>query len=220
MSHGRAADGDKVMTATPPGWYPDPAGPFGSRRYWDGASWTEHTNFVAYPPPQTIVAGINPALASYGRRLGGWLIDWVLVGVVSIPFIYLAGGVDHRVTTYTSNGAVSHTAFVGVEGWGVLVHGLLVVAYGTLFCGSRRGQTVGMMVTSVRAVDLAAGTPIGYARAFGRALLEYILALVLLIPWVIDMLFPLWDPKNQTLHDKATRTIVVVDSGPGGHAPG
>jgi hypothetical protein len=29
---------------------------------------------------------------------------------------------------------------------------------------------------------------------------------------LIDMLFPLWDPKNQTLHDKATRTIVVQSS--------
>ena len=52
-----------------------------------------------------------------------------------------------------------------------------------------------------------------HARAFARALLEYVLALVLFIPWVIDMLFPLWDPMNQTLHDKATRTVVIKSSG-------
>jgi len=29
------------------------------------------------------------------------------------------------------------------------------------------------------------------------------------IPWVIDMLFPIWDSRNQTLHDKVSNTVVV-----------
>jgi hypothetical protein len=39
------------------------------------------------------------------------------------------------------------------------------------------------------------------------------------VPWVIDMLFPLWDPMNQTLHDKATRTIVTKAPATGTPAP-
>jgi hypothetical protein len=36
------------MTLQPPaGWYPDPSGPQGSLRYWDGLAWTEHT--LGYP---------------------------------------------------------------------------------------------------------------------------------------------------------------------------
>lgn len=32
------------MSATPPGdWYPDPQGPPGQQRWWDGTAWTEHT---------------------------------------------------------------------------------------------------------------------------------------------------------------------------------
>ena len=38
---------------------------------------------------------------------------------------------------------------------------------------------------------------------------KYLMAAFFFLPWIIDMLFPLWDPKNQTLHDKVTRTVVV-----------
>jgi uncharacterized RDD family membrane protein YckC len=29
------------------------------------------------------------------------------------------------------------------------------------------------------------------------------------LPGLIDVLFPLWDPKRQTLHDKAVGSVVV-----------
>ena len=37
---------------------------------------------------------------------------------------------------------------------------------------------------------------------------------LLFIPWVIDMLFPLWDPMRQCLHDKVSRTIVIQAGAP------
>jgi len=86
---------------------------------------------------------------------------------------------------------------------------LIVVAYGGLMCGSERGQTVGMMAVGVRAIRLDTGGPIGYGRAVGRGVLEWILS-ILVLPWIVDMLFPLWDPKRQTLHDKATGTVVIT----------
>lgn len=38
---------------TPSGWYADPRGPAGQKRYWDGAHWTEHTHADSptAPPP-------------------------------------------------------------------------------------------------------------------------------------------------------------------------
>ncbi len=61
----------------------------------------------------------------------------------------------------------------------------------------------------MKAVDAGAGAPIGYGRALGRAVVEYLMFVVLIVPWVLDMLFPLWDPRRQTLHDKFTNTVVV-----------
>jgi uncharacterized RDD family membrane protein YckC len=141
-------------------------------------------------------------LATWGRRVGGWLIDWLLVtivvGVIEVP--------THLLRTTTTIGSV-HTA--SVHTGGVLIGALIAIAYGGLLCGSTRGQTVGMMAVGVRAVRLDTGGSIGFGRGVGRAAVEYALAFVLFLPWVIDMLFPLWDPRRQTLHDKATGTVVV-----------
>jgi len=65
------------------------------------------------------------------------------------------------------------------------------------------------MVAGTKAVKLSTGAPIGYAAALGRALFEWFLAAVFFLPWVLDMLFPLWDPRKQTLHDKVSGTIVI-----------
>ena len=56
---------------------------------------------------------------------------------------------------------------------------------------------------------------LGYGRALGRALFEGVLRLLNLVffllglVWVVDMLFPLWDAKRQTLHDKVAGSVVL-----------
>jgi uncharacterized RDD family membrane protein YckC len=193
---------------TSEGWYPDPSGPPGTNRWWDGTAWTERTQ-VAPPPPPYLPPPVIPPLANYGARLGGWLLDWLIVGAISIPFLLLFHAIAHNTTFTSINGTATHGTNFHIGTKGILIQAVIVLVYGTLLCGSKRGQTIGMMAVGTRAADIATGAQIGYPRAFGRALFEYVLALALFIPWVIDMLFPLWDPMNQTLHDKATKTIVV-----------
>jgi uncharacterized RDD family membrane protein YckC len=67
-----------------------------------------------------------------------------------------------------------------------------------------------MMIVGVRVVDENDGSAIGFGRALGRAAFEYLLVIVLFVPWIIDMLFPIWDPKNQTLHDKVSKAVVIT----------
>jgi hypothetical protein len=43
------------MTATPAGWYPNPADA-SQLRYWDGKHWTEHRTPARPPTPETVVA--------------------------------------------------------------------------------------------------------------------------------------------------------------------
>jgi uncharacterized RDD family membrane protein YckC len=162
--------------------YPDPGAqppPYGPSRY----------------PP-----GV-PTLASFGVRVVAWLLDWLITGAVSALVLVPV----HAVRQVTVNGTTS----LSVSTQGYLLSALIVITYGTVFIGSKRGQTLGMMALRLRAVDAATGGPVTYARALGRALVEYALLVVLVIPWVIDMLFPLWDPRRQTLHDKALSTVVI-----------
>jgi uncharacterized RDD family membrane protein YckC len=163
-----------------------------------------------FQPPMAPGYGAGPPpLASYGARLGGWLIDWVLLGIVAAPFLIVTHSIHRTHNVLLSNGSISHQSGFSVGPAGIAIQALIVLAYGALLCGSTRGQTVGMMIVRVRAIDEARGGPIGYSRALGRAAFEYLMAVLIFIPWIVDMLFPLWDPSNQTLHDKVTRTVVV-----------
>lgn len=150
-----------------------------------------------------------PPLADYGIRLGGWLIDWVLLAAVSIVVLLVTNSVHTYHTVLSSNGQFVHQSGFNIGPGGIALQAVVVIIYGAILCGLPRGQTVGMMMVGTRVIDERLGGPIGFPRAFGRAAFEYLLAVFLFFPWVIDMLFPLWDPKRQTLHDKVTRSVVV-----------
>jgi uncharacterized RDD family membrane protein YckC len=98
---------------------------------------------------------------------------------------------------------------------------VLYVVYGTVLCGSKRGQTVGMMAVGLRAVRDGSFEVLGYGRALVRAVVEGVLRLIeflfilLGVIWLLDMLFPLWDAKRQTLHDKVAGSVVVRLRPPG-----
>jgi uncharacterized RDD family membrane protein YckC len=135
----------------------------------------------------------------------------ILVVVVSIIDIPINAARAATITLHTHTSATGITTY-HVDHFSLLgpVIGVaLIILYGAVFCGSARGQTLGMMAGKARAVDAATGGPIGFGRALGRAAFEYLLFIVLFVPWVIDMLFPAWDAKRQTLHDKVTGTVVV-----------
>jgi uncharacterized RDD family membrane protein YckC len=166
--------------------------------------------------PGTLGGSGPPALASapspyanYGARVGAWLIDWVITSIIgSIVLVPLHA--VHQVTTGAADTTQPRPPFgLTITNQGALLFVLIVIIYTTAFTGSSRGQTLGMMAVRARAVDAAGGGPIGHARALGRVLVEYVLFVALFAPWVLDMLFPLWDPRRQTLHDKVTNTVVI-----------
>ena len=49
---------------------------------------------------------------------------------------------------------------------------------------------------------------IGYGRALGRYTITFVFG-VFVIPVLLDYLWPLWDQKNQALHDKVVSSVVV-----------
>ena len=154
------------------------------------------------PPhgPHGYPSGV-PTLASFGVRVAAWALDWLITGAITAVVLVPT----HAVRQVTVNGATS----VSVTVQGYALSALVVIIYGTAFIGSRRGQTPGMTALRLSVVDATAGGSITYARALGRALVEYALLVALVVPWVIDMLLPLWDPRRQTLHDKALNTVVL-----------
>jgi uncharacterized RDD family membrane protein YckC len=136
-------------------------------------------------------AGQDPVSTDYGdasgpragfwRRLGGAIIDGIILGIVSVVL-----------------GAA-------LKGAGSALAILVGLAYFTLFVGGRRGQTPGMSAVGIRVISFDGSGSIGYGRAFIRWIGGYVSAIVLFI----GFLWMLWDKENQCWHDKLASDVVV-----------
>jgi uncharacterized RDD family membrane protein YckC len=82
------------------------------------------------------------------------------------------------------------------------------VAYYTALHGGRSGQTVGNRFTST-AVRSSDGGRLTYAQALGRTLVKLAGLAFWFMGGFLDVLWPLWDRRRQTLHDKVADSVVV-----------
>ena len=138
-------------------------------------------------------------LASWGRRLAALLVD-VIVLVVAISVALVAAGMPaDELRDRVENGEM------------LLVIVLFLIPeaiYYTWMVGSR-SQTVGKMALGIKIVDAESRAPIGYLRAFRRWLSTAAMRALFWIPAIVDHLWPLRDRRNQALHDKFARSVVV-----------
>ncbi|HET9124633.1 MAG TPA: RDD family protein [Solirubrobacteraceae bacterium] len=135
----------------------------------------------------------RPARAGWWPRVGAFLIDGLIVGL-------LAG--------------VLSAAVHGDLGGGLVL--LVSAAYFTILEGGRGGAGVGKRMLGLRVVDRNSGGPLGYPRAFLRWFTLVLTATV----FFIGYLWMLVDPERQCWHDKLAGDLVVpaggrLDGGPG-----
>ena len=85
---------DPMTQATPPGWYPDPAGGSG-QRYFDGTTWTEHRAADQQAQPQAVYVNADKRKPVWPWVLGGIFLAIVLgfAGCVAV-----VGSVANEVT--------------------------------------------------------------------------------------------------------------------------
>jgi len=79
--------------------------------------------------------------------------------------------------------------------------------------GERNGQTLGKQLCNIRVIK-EDGTPVtfgfGFLRQFVvKGLLFGFIGAWFFFPWLLNYLWPLWDDKNQALHDKMVSSYVV-----------
>ncbi len=180
----------------------------------------------SYPPPspQWESGTSGPVYATWGIRVGAYLIDFAIFVVVTLVLVLLTRHSNTLEVHFMMKRGANRRR--NVSALPFLISALLYLVYGTVLCGSRRGQTVGMMAVGVRAVRDGSLERLGYARAGVRAVVEGVLrSLALLSPflilvWFLDMLYPLWDQKRQTLHDKAGGGVVLRGQPPVGWQQG
>jgi len=68
-----------------------------------------------------------------------------------------------------------------------------------------QGQTIGKRMMNIKLISEETGQPIGTMNAFVRDICHFVDGIIC----DIGYLFPLWDPKRQTIADKIMHTVVV-----------
>jgi uncharacterized RDD family membrane protein YckC len=161
------------------------------------------------PPPLTA------PYAGWWSRVGAALIDLL---VISVPATVLAvlffGGVG---AAFDSDDGLGILTLV----LGILVYVMLLVAAVLLYApllmrrpGERNGQTWGKQVVGIRVVRTN-GVPLDFTwSALREAVVKGLglgiaSAVIPLVPYLLDVLWPLWDDENRAVHDFIVSTRVV-----------
>lgn len=142
-----------------------------------------------YPQQQPGYGGGMPELAHWGLRLGGFIIDGLILMVPYMVAI-IGGGVGDAVGAVLA--VIGFVAMIAVALWQCYQEGTT-------------GQTVGKKAVGIRLLREADGRPLGFGMAFVRRLAHFLDSVACYIGW----LWPLWDSKKQTFADKVCSSVVV-----------
>ena len=164
---------------------------------------------VGGPPP------LAAPYAGWWSRVGASLFDLLVIGIpAALLAILLFGGVGAAFSTDDGFGVV--TLVLGL----ITYVGLLLAAwllYGPLLMrrpGERNGQTWGKQLVGIRVVRTN-GVPMDFTASVIREALVKGLALgaissiIPFIPYLLDVLWPLWDDENRAVHDFIVDTRVI-----------
>lgn len=176
--------------------------------------------FGGYQPPAVPYeyghgASVTANLASPGRRIGGYLIDAVILFVVVaacwIPFLLSASSMP------TSNdvlGPRSTGLGGGAVGTMILAYAaaiLLPILYHVCFVAVK-GQTPGAMLVKVKVVRLSDGQTPGWGPAIMRwlpNLAGILCSLLTLVLWIWALVNLFSNDLRQTPFDLAAKTVVI-----------
>ena len=193
----------------PPGPYgqqPPPPAPYGQQQ--------PYAPNAGYPAnPYGAVALPKESYASWGQRVGAYLLDYLLTlpfAIVGLILIVVGAAstassltYNSATGTYDSSGAgLSLLAVLGYLLW--VIGAIGVTAWNRWYKGGKTGQSWGKRVMGIKLVREADGQPLGAGMAFVRDLAHVVDGLIC----DIGYLFPLWDVKRQTLADKILHTAV------------
>ena len=172
------------------------------------------------PPAQPAYGSAEPAMVSAGPEYASWLsrvganlLDGLVNLAVALPL--LAPGFVVLFASADPSAFDPETGLYSGGGPSPLGIGLIVLGYLAVFVFAiwnfvirqgRKGQTLAKTWLHIKVVREANGDVPGVGLALGRYLLQGILTAVTLY---LNLLWPLWDAKNQTLHDKVCSTVVI-----------
>ncbi|WP_329564787.1 RDD family protein [Kitasatospora sp. NBC_01266] len=178
------------------------------------------------PPNYGYAPVAAPVLASWGARVGGYIIDSLVI-MVPLIICYVIGGVmmvssvatsvptctmptdptDTSAPICTNVGSATASTLGGGALAIIAVGGLLTLglAIWQLVREGGTGQTIGKRAVGIKLVRELDGQPLGFGMAFVRKLAHFLDSFLC----GIGYLWPLWDDKGQCFADKVTNSLVI-----------
>ena len=162
-------------------------------------------------------AAIDEPYASWGLRVAAVLMDllaqvpFAVAYVIGIIVAFDGGGLawvdrDGFSTLTVTAAQVTTTTWIGLAVANVAgLAGAIFSIWNSIFRQGRRGASIGKQCMNLMVVSERDGRPIGALMTLIRSW-AHLLDLVTL---GIGYLWPLWDRKHQTLHDKLVGSVVV-----------
>ena len=135
-----------------------------------------------------------PEYAGFWQRAIAFLIDGLIVVVISMPVIVLAFGAE-----YFSLDPMRRS-------WDLVI--ALVVGVAILIFWRRYGATPGKLAVALKIVDAETGKPPGTTRLMVRLLCYFVSAL----PLYLGFLWIAVDRRKQGWHDKIAGTVVIQEN--------
>lgn len=161
------------------------------------------------------------ALASPGKRLGAFLLDGLIVNVVSLAavlifFLVVFGG-GALSGVFEDAGGEPPRAFFFVVGLGYLALIVAATLFGIWYYVLRVrkvGATFGKQLLGLRVRTFHTDGQLTWAQVWARYGIPALLNGLVGVTFFVDVLWVLWDKHSQTLHDKLVGTVVVDTSAP------
>ncbi len=156
----------------------------------------------AYGQPAAPVPGGR--LAGMGARLGGLIIDWIIVGIPTFLIGLGLGSYSSNQTCDVSGNCTTNFQFGGTLAVD-LIGLVLGIAYSAYFVGMT-GQTLGHRAAGIRVVDANTAGLIGP----GRAALRWLVMGVTGALCTLGYWSPFFDSqRRQGWHDKSANSVVI-----------
>lgn len=179
----------------PPGFPPSPAPSYGG--------------LPAGPP-------VSLNYATWANRVIAYLIDMALVAGVMIVLMLIgsvfglaASSLDTIGRTGGGFGGSTCCCFLFL----FPVAQIIVGIYNRIILVAQRGYSIGQGVMKLKTVD-GYGRLLPQSTLWIRLLAQVALSFVPFFGSALDLLWPLWDERRQTLHDKAVGSYVINNPDP------
>ena len=146
------------------------------------------------PPVQQQAEPPREILASFGQRVGAFVIDTLVL----LPG-YIASFIGGAMLE-SSDSVLGYVLLYG----GFLGH-LALFIWNSIIRQGRTGWSLGKQALGIRLVSIKDGRPIGAGASFLRQIVHILDAL----PCYLGYLWPIGDRKRQTFADKIMSTVVA-----------